>query len=205
MSNDLFILGWLEDPDLANDCLAILRDKAARYRTQGVYEDDTRAIFVETLLRGLSWDTLDHEQVDRESNREEPTIADIHLGGKNPQRIWKVAAIIEAKRLDASPSGLRLAYVQLRGYVLNTLFNAPAGSNNEKMRLQLDGEPFVRGVVTNGACWSVYDFDPAVVDVPPENHLEICDFELQGDGDPSQLIRALGRNYLLNRLGLSAT
>jgi len=74
MSNDLFVLGWLEHPKLVTGCLAVLREKAAHYRLQGAFEADTQAMFVEPMLRGLGWDTLDHEQVDREYNRPRATI-----------------------------------------------------------------------------------------------------------------------------------
>jgi hypothetical protein len=205
MTDDLFRLGWLDDTKLASDCLRTLAEKAAQYRDAGAYELDTQAIFVEPLLRGLGWDTLDHNQVDREYNREGATIGDIHLGGKDHQGTWKAAAIIEVKRLDKSAHYMEgRAYSQLRGCVLKKLFSASSGSHNEGIRLQFDGKWFVCGVVTNGATWRVYDFDPSVEHLRTKNHTPLCKFELQTNSDVSELVQAIGRNHLLNRFGLSA-
>ena len=63
-SNELFRFGWLETK-LADACLSTLAGIADRLRGLGAFELDTIAIFVEPLLRGLGWETLDHNQVDR--------------------------------------------------------------------------------------------------------------------------------------------
>lgn len=203
MSDDLFRLGWLNDPTLVNRCLTTLAEKAAQYKSEGgVYEDDTRAIFVEPLLRGLGWDTLDHCQVEREYPAAGPgvIIGDIWLGGTDHEKKWKIAVAIEVKSLDSNPDRMQKAYAQLRRDVLMNLFNAPLGSRNEPFRLQLGGDPFVRGVVTNGQSWTIYDFDPSV----PEPHEPICKFDLQdGWEQVVEFVWAIGRNHLLKTLGLS--
>src|SRR2546427_11855034 len=114
MSDEVFRLGWLDDPEpgLAERCLAFLREKAAQYAGQGVFEEDTKAIFVEPLLRGLGWDTLDCKQVGREYPRRDP-LGDIGLCGKDQNNALKIAALIEAKPLDAPPEYMRdTAYSQ---------------------------------------------------------------------------------------------
>jgi hypothetical protein len=195
-------IGWMiHDPERASAGLRILLEMARACRPLHISEADTKAIFVEPLVRGLGWDTLDIDQVNRESQRGRP-VADLHLLGKDREGKRKLASAIEVKPLDSTDLGP--AYSQLSRNVRERLF-AGSDTYNQEVRLQLGGEPFVRGVVTSGACWSVYDFDPTVVSVPPEDHIEICHFELQGDERPSQLIQLLGRNHLLNRLGLSVT
>ena len=198
MSDDAFRLGWFDDPKLAGRCLTTLAEKAALYKGQGVFEDDTRAIFVEPLLRGLGWDTLDHNQVDREFPRGKGNIiGDIWLGGTDQEKKWRLAAAIEVKALDASD--LERAYIQLRSNVLKNLFNARAGSDNERRCLQLRGKAFVRGVVTNGGSWIVYDFHPIV----PESHTPVCRFDLQdGSEHVANFVRVIGRHHLLKELGL---
>jgi hypothetical protein len=95
---------------------------------------------------------------------------------------------------------MQKAYKQLRRYVLNTLFNAPPGTPNEGYRLQLGGEAFVLGVVTNGSSWTVYDFDPSAT----EPHEPICKFDLKDGLDyVAQFVRTIGRQHLLDKLSLS--
>jgi predicted type IV restriction endonuclease len=195
MSDDLFRLGWLNEPKLASRCLTILREKADRYKRQGVQELDTQAIFVEPLLRGLGWDTLDHDQVDREYPRGGPVVADIHLMGAG-----KVAAVIEVKILHAPD--LAKAYDQLRRNVFERLFSGQ-DPHNQEVRLELDGMPFVRGVVTNGVSWNVYDFNPGVAELAPAQHTRVCEFDLRDNPDPGRFIQVLGRSQLLNLLRLS--
>jgi hypothetical protein len=205
MSDDLFRLGWLDDHNLASPCLTALAEKAALYRNvkeyQGVFEDDTRAIFVEPLLRGLGWDTLNHCQVDREFPAGKGNIiGDIWLVGRDHEKQGKIAVAMEVKSLESDPGRMLEAYQQLRSNVLENLFKASPGSRNEPFRLELDGKPFVRGVVTNGNSWTVYDFAPSV----PEPHEPVCKFDLQdGSEQVALFVRAIGRQHLLNKLGLS--
>lgn len=68
-TDDVLSLGWLRDPCSAVACTNLLADKARSYSGRGLSEEDTRAIFVEPLLRGLGWDTLDNDHLGRESRR----------------------------------------------------------------------------------------------------------------------------------------
>src|SRR5205807_551721 len=95
MSDDVFRLGWLDGSEVDSDCLQWLAERVERYRKLGLGENDTVAIFVEPLLRGLGWDTLDVDQVNRESQGGWP-INDLHLLGKDQGGNRKVAVVIEA-------------------------------------------------------------------------------------------------------------
>jgi hypothetical protein len=204
MSDDLFRLGWLEDPklELARKGVTELADKAKNYAGQGVFEDDTRAIFVETLLRGLGWDTLEHDEVDRELPGDHPPIGDIHLFGKDLQAISKVAEVIEVKALDEH-NLISKAYWQLHRDIHDRLFTA-GNDFTRKVLLRFDGRPTVRGVLTTGASWITYHFDPNTEDLNAKEHKPVCEFELQGGTDAavSAFVGAIGRRHLLGALCL---
>ena len=115
-----------------------------------------------------------------------------------------MAAILEVKRLDTPLHYMEgRAYSQLGRDAVNKLFGAPPGSENARMRLRFGGSWFVRGVVTNGETWNVYDFGPGMAGLKGKDHTPICRFDLQTSPNVSALVGAIGRNHLLNRLGLS--
>ncbi len=195
--DEVFRLGWFEDKGLRKRCLEFLAEKSRQYAGAGVLEDDTRSIFVEPVLRGLGWDTLDHEQVDREQpgDRRGGIVGDIHLthGGR-------LLAVIEAKPLH--DPRIADADEQLRRYVVENLFLAPPGTHNAGMRFEFGGKYFVRGAVTNGELWKVYDFTRGVAN-PAEDVRLVCEFALQGGVGAEDLLRTLGRRHLLRELGLA--
>lgn len=186
-SNELFRLRWLEDERLAGNSLSLLAGLASSLKGEGVYEADTAAIFVEPLLRGLGWDTLDHDQVDRaRPGMEDP---DYELYAKASNHVPKSVAILEVKQLEADELYLRGdAFEQLRKYVLNPL-------GKPEWVVMEDGRRVVRGAVTNGRWWHVYEFHG-------DQYNLRCEFDLQSNPDVRGFLESLGRHQLLSRLGL---
>jgi predicted type IV restriction endonuclease len=184
-SNEVFFrLGWLEDKRTADTCLSDLAKRAERLKGEGVFELDTIAIFVEPLLRGLGWDTLDHDQVDRAPGGNYP---DFELFGRG-----KRMAVVEVKSLETGDRYLQKnAYEQLYGYALERLRRLP----KQDWVVMLRDQPIVCGVVTNGRSWQVYDFHGERQDLK-------CEFDLQRNPDKRMLVASLGRLQLLARLGI---
>jgi hypothetical protein len=182
-SNELFHLGWLEDEKMANVYLGDLARIAGRLECEGgASELDTIAILVEPLLRGLGWETLNHDEVDR------APAPDYELWGKDRGGTNKKVAIIEVENFHTRTPHLRQhAYEQLRGYVVKRL--------NSESVVKLGGEPFLCGVVTNGRSWHIYDFHGQSQNLK-------CEFELGGDSDKGKFLASLDKGQLLRRLGL---
>ena len=97
-------------------------------------ETMTRTTLVDTLLRGLGWDTTDPHQVFVEY-RTESGIVDYALLGRD----GKPEAFVEAKKLGSS---LRSAVAQAAGYCLS--------------------ENFPRFAVTDGRHWELYEMSRPV-------------------------------------------
>ena len=181
-SNELFRFGWLETK-LADACLSTLAGIADRLRGLGAFELDTIAIFVEPLLRGLGWETLDHNQVDRAPAGPH---ADFELWSDGA--IKKRVVVIEVEPLDALDRHLREhAYEQVCGYVAN-----PERPDDV---LRLEGEAYVYGAVTNGKSWRVYEFHGEQQELK-------CEFDLRDNPDVPTFVDTLGRRQLLRRLNL---
>ena len=78
-------LGWIKlDRDLK--LVRQLAAKAANYGKETQSEADTKAIFVEPILRGLGWDTLTTKEVSREGQRSFP-LSDLWLLAENGSKI----------------------------------------------------------------------------------------------------------------------
>ena len=177
---------------MAGTCLSDLARIADQLKDQGAYESDTIAIFVETLLRGLGWETLDHNEVDRAPSGEYP---DFELYYGDSDGLTKRVAVIEVKRLDTDDRYLRTeAYDQLYGYVVERL-KSPDKPEIGVTGVTLGGKPILCGVVTNGKSWHVYDFRG-------ERQEPRCEFKLQDSSGKQTFIDTLARRQLLSRLGL---
>jgi hypothetical protein len=186
-SDDVFRFGWLEDSNLAHSCLRMLEGKAEQFRGAGVYESDAAAIFVEPLLRGLGWETLNHNQVDRAPRGPYP---DYELF-ENRKFGAKRVAVMEVKKLDTPRLDLQTKdYEQLCGYVEKCL---EGSYGKPEWVVRLRGEPIVCGVVTNGTHWLIYDFHG-------EHSNLKCEFDLQGSPDVRAFMEALSRQRLIGRL-----
>jgi len=190
-SDKVFRLGWLEG-EVAQSCLSKLAKIADSLKGEGAFESDTIAIFVEPLLRGLGWETLDHNEVDRAPSGNYPDF-ELYGGGKGPEATPKRVAVMEVKSLETGDRYLRQnAYEQLCVYVRERLARLPSKSERVVM---LGDQPIVCGVVTNGRSWQIYDFHGESLD--PK-----CEFNLQGTPDVRMFVKSLGKRELLNRLGL---
>ena len=159
-------LGWLLRPDPVDELLLHLARTAGGLRKAGVYEADTRAIFVEPILRGLGWDTLDHDSVDRErSGLPDP---DYWLTANG----YLLAAIeVKALRDGAESSPKRKDDDQLAKYI------AAAHIAAKEMRLSIPakkGANLLRGVLTDGDHWIVRQFRGG----SPDPDFADCDFSL---------------------------
>jgi hypothetical protein len=190
-SNELFRLGWLEleNEKMIDACLNDLAGIAAHLKGEGAFESDTIAIFVEPLLRGLGWETLNHDEVDRAPRGNYP---DFELYCTDCDGTIKRVAVIEVKSLDTGDPYLRReALEQLYGYVTKRL-NFPG---KPEWVVTLKDKPVLCGIVTNGKSWHIYDFHG-------ECQEHRCDFELQDSSRKQTFIDALGRRHLPSRLGL---
>lgn len=188
-TDELFCKGWLQGRT-SDDCLSKLARIADELKGEGAFESDTIAIFVEPVLRGLGWETLNHEEVDRAPRGNYP---DFELYTDSDGAMKRVA-IIEVKTLDADDRYLRTkALEQLYRYVSRCL----KFPGKPEWIVRLTGNPIVCGVVTNGKCWHIYDFHGD----PPERESK-CDFELQDISRKQTLIETLGRRELASRMGL---
>jgi hypothetical protein len=178
-SNEVFRIGWLLDKKLAETYLQALSALASDLAGRGVYESDTAAIFVEPLLRGLGWETLNHDEVDRAPRGHYP---DYELYGQDRKGTPKRLAVIEVEGLDTPDNYLRReALSQLAGYA--------RGAHNPERVLILDGNRVVRGVVT---------------DFVNKQQTPVCEFELRNNADSSSFVKGLGRDYLIQRFGLES-
>lgn len=153
-TDEIFRLGWLQSLRSAKAGISLVAEMLGEYSLKGLCEEDTRAVFVEPVLRGLGWDTLDIRQVGRESRRAH------QLGDMQLLYESKVAVVIEIKSLDHELRQREIA--QLEKDVRQRLIGAGGMSNSERWnqehRFECDGRVFVYGVLTNGARWLVYDF-----------------------------------------------
>ena len=206
MTDDLFRLTWLLDDsksESAADGLKMLARKAAQYISDpkaGVFELDTQAIFVEPVLRGLGWDTLNPYQVDRAPRG---AYVDVELWVPHRDASKRVA-IIEVKKLSRAEEWQHVrvrgqsAYEQLKEYALSLL------TVDSRSLAAPNSTPTLCGVATNGACWVVYDFDRSVERLLPSEHQAICEFDVGSPNAPA-LVEAIGREPLPQRLGLLET
>ncbi len=191
-SNEVFRLGWLKDPTLVKNCRTSHSAVAACLtgERQGAFEVDTQAIFVEPILRGLGWETLCHDQVDRAKRGKFP---DYELFGKNRNGTNKRVAIVEVKMVGWPETNLRGdALDELRGYVREHFAGRFGGP---KLVVPVDNEPAVCGAVTDGECWHIYDFHP-------DRYNLKCEFHLRDNTDVRPFVENLGRPELPTRLGL---
>jgi hypothetical protein len=184
-SNEVFRIGWLPDKKLAETYLQALSALASDLAGRGVYESDTAAIFVEPLLRGLGWETLNHDEVDRAPRGHYP---DYELYGKDREGTPKRLEVIEVKGLDTPDD-----YLQTEA--LNQLAEYARVAHNPEQVFMLDGNRVVRGVVTNGTFWHVYDF-------VNEQQTPVCEFELGNIAGLSSFVKGLGRDHLIQQFGL---
>ncbi len=200
MSNDLLRIGWLDDPSAALPLVKGLARKAEAYKPRSIGEWSTASIFVEPLLRGLGWDTLDIEQVGRESRRPSQ-VADIHLYAGSPEGTWDLRLLLEVKDLTRREQDLESqALVEtLRNNVRDRLFQGKNGYN-ARVRPTPVGGWLLRGVLTNGRLWMIHDFSVAA-DTSPEV-LHVGRFELSGSLDQRQIDNfrdLLSREVILRR------
>ena len=185
-----FRLGWLEE-EMADTYLSDLANLADRLVGEGAFELDTTAIFVEPLLRGLGWETLDHGQVDRAPGGNHPDL-ELYGRGEGRDATIKRAAVIEVKGLETRDPYLREdAHEHLRGYAHRRLNNLP----NHDWVVMLRGQPTLCGVVTNGRTWRICDF------CGRSREFRCC-FGLQAKRDRATFLEILGRGQLLTRLGI---
>jgi hypothetical protein len=165
----MYDLRWLlNDSDLALEELGKIAQKAKDYEERGLSEWSTAAIFVEPILRGLGWETLDDDDVWRES-RGRIQFADFALLSDK-----KILALIEIKSLwpdfkfDKEKDELvsltkpknRHWVGQLLAYGNKFLVGQiPKGFTARPCRR--NGGVFLRGILTNGVHWLVYDLAQA--------------------------------------------
>ena len=157
-------LGWALAPiERALPFLRELSVKSEKYKTKGLSEWDTAAVFVEPILRGLGWDTLDIEQVQRESRRQDQ-IGDIHVLVDG-----KIVALLEVKplwpnhRFDLSRNRLRNIFRNEDEHHVAQLwaegnrFLCQDSEEHVTKRCVRNGRVFLLGVLTNGIHWLIYD------------------------------------------------
>ena len=203
MSNDadqVLRLGWLQELNSATKGIRLLAAKSREYFPRGLSEEDTRAVFVEPVLRGLAWDTLDINDVGRESRRGDP------LGDMQLLYDSKIAVVIEIKPLDRERLERYLG--QLEGDVIDRLIEAGKGRTLEQMnnsqkwnwkhRLKHNGNIFAYGVLTNGRNWSIYDFTSGKPSNYQASRKPVFEFDLiQADDDHlKELPKILGRDRI---------
>ncbi len=188
--DDLFRLGWLEDGKLREGNLRLLVGIASQLaKKRGAAEEDTGAIFVEPLLRGLGWETLDHDEVSRAPRGECPDY-ELYAGSVDRRSLPKRVVVLEVKRLDVdnrdqyfqSTGALR----ELRKYVRK----GPSGTPNKLDQVVLvEGERAVFGAVTDGPRWHVYE-------VRGEREDLICNFDLRDTPSVQKFADVLGKQKL---------
>jgi len=188
-------LGWIKSD---ND-LVLARQLAADaegYAANTQSEADTIAVFVEPILRGLGWGTLTTKEVSRESRRSYP-LGDLWLLAENGT---KIAVIIEVKQIgqrnweDEGPK-------QLEVYVYR-LVKARKGDPQDNWKWRIEdgsGTVFLRGVLTNGKKWNVYDFKiekagTEAASISPEPR---CQFDLSNDKEGwSKFLSEIGKDEI---------
>lgn len=147
-------LGWIsldKDLKLARQLAA----KAENYGKETQSQDDTEAIFVEPILRGLGWDTLTTKEVSRECQRSFP-LGDLWLRAEDGSKIAVIVEVQPISLRNFREKDRRKLELYARGLV-----EAEEGEpeNNAKWRLEGgDGRIFLYGVLTNGGKWEIYDF-----------------------------------------------
>ncbi len=196
-------LNWIREPQSVQVGGAFLKDWV-RENSEHCSEEDTRAV-VEAVLRGLGWDTLTGE-VAREGD---VRLGDFHLyyGGAGPRGSGKarrrIAVLIEAKRLEARPAQLRRhPFQELVGYVrsLSDPGSLPAKERAwvEGVQLAARGDVFIRGVLTTGRLWWVYDFTHA--QPSPDGgllHLDLAESSVAG---LQELLTVLGKEHICSEV-----
>lgn len=181
VSDSLFELGWLLGEQRESlRRLRWLAEKAVAYQKRGLSEWDTSSIFVEPILRGLGWDTLDNDCVQHE-NRTKAQLADIQLRLHD-----KTVALIEVKPLWPKPLDKtkdRLIHLtrnrrehcvaQLWAYGNRFLHD----SKYTGQRTLVAGRPVLRGILANGLHWLIYDlaqaYEMARTDISSRLHPDI--------------------------------
>lgn len=159
MSDHLFRLGWLTcEPVVALTLARDLAGKAEAYRNLSIGEASTIAIFVEPILRGLSWDTLDIDQVGSESRRPEQ-VGDIHLYTGSRDDTWSLRALLQVKDVACKNRDLENGkFIDELEKNVNERLMHGCDTHNVKVRpTPVDGW-LLRGVITNGRLWLLYDF-----------------------------------------------
>src|SRR5439155_7310120 len=144
---------------------------------------DTIAIFVEPLLRGLGWETLDHNQVDRAP-----------AGPHADFELWSDGAI--KKRVVGYRSGApgcigpTSSRTRLRAGLWLCRKPREAGRCFE-----IRGRGICLRGGDNGKSWRVYEFHGEQQELK-------CEFDLRDNPDVPTFVDTLGRRQLLRRLNL---
>ena len=197
-TNNLFELGWLGYE--RSDTIKLLAAKADEYAGKGLSEWDTVSVFVEPVVRGLGWDTLDIRQVNRESRRREQ-LGDLNLLVSDEEGRKKLAVLIEAKQLDRSE--LDPSARQLQRDINERFLRPTQEGYNPGLRLEREGKVLLRGALTNGRRWLVYDFTAECSARWNAGSL-IGEFDISALNDEAarSIGEALGRNSILRWLRL---
>jgi hypothetical protein len=173
-------LGWInldKDQELTRQLAA----KVESYVKENQSQADTRAIFVEPILRGLGWDTLTTKEVSREGQRSYP-LGDLWLLAENGS---KIAVIIDVKPL--THRNFRERDRRQLEVAVRSLVEAEEGEpeNNRKWRLDDgNGKVLLYGILTNGAKWEIYDCGIQKAD-PASSAISgklLCKFDLAAAG-----------------------
>jgi uncharacterized protein (DUF433 family) len=196
-TNDaVFQLNWFDEVERSNHLIHVLTDKAKQYTTDGISELDTQAIFIEPILRGLGWDTLNIEHLGRESRRGD------QLGDLQLFYCKRIAAVIETKSLNCEL--LEANVQQLEGDIYKRLMAAPRESINDSQRWNWkhrfqrgNGDVFVIGVLTNGRRWILYDFTANPDSPTPRRHITDIDLLHQDSQTINDNFATLKREMLL--------
>ena len=175
--------------------------KAKVYRDMLIGEWSTASIFVEPMVRGLGWDTLDIDQVGRESRRAgKKQVGDIHLLVRSAAGQSTLRVLLEVKHLDWQDRHLESrALPKFRSDVNERLLRGNDPYNLRVRPAPVDGW-LLRGVLTNGRLWLVYDFLPD----PAEGSIDkgIGRFELSeslGQQELADFSQLLCREAILRR------
>jgi hypothetical protein len=198
----VFDLGWLSGhPAVSLRLAQALASKTKVYTDKLIGEWSTASIFVEPLVRGLGWDTLDIDQVGRESRRPgKKQVGDIHLLVQSLAGGSTLRVVVEVKHLDWQDRHLEGKPLQgLRTHVNDRLLRGDDPYNLRVRPTPVDGW-LLRAVLTNGRLWLVYDFLEDSAGASREKG--IGRFELSeslGQQELADLWRLLSRDAILSR------
>ncbi len=197
--NPMLELGWI-NLDTDYKLVGQLAAKAENYKKGIQSEADTKAIFVEPILRGLGWDTLTVTEVSRESPRRYP-LSDLWLLAENGT---KIAVLIEVKPItfrSFRDRDRRQLDVNARN-----LIETEEGEldNDEKLYLDnRDGRVFLYGVLTSGERWEVYDYGMQKADkhVSPFSPKLLYKLDLTtGKEGLRELVPILGKEPIMSKV-----